>query len=374
MGSVKDLTIIEPAFENKAGTGDFRFSDRYSVFDWGEMPNLINFKGTALAIMAAFNFEELEKRGIRTHYGGLVTTDLPRGAYGRDIVRFSDLHERSTGLDTMEVALAVVYEPTARQFMNRDNKPTVEYDYSFFERNRGGINNYLIPLEIIFRNGLPLGSSVFSKIEEAKQMGDPAEREKAMNKIYSSLGLSSEPKPGDMLPKPVMNYTTKLEAGDRSLTEDGAYYISGLTEEEFAKVGPLALRVNDFITEQAHKVGLEHYDGKVEMVFNKGLVICDVVGTFDENRLGLNGEQVSKEFLRQWYKKNQPEFAKACKEWKKTGEGWQERCPVKPINLPKEFSHLVSQMYMAGCNRYTGRQIFDALPLEEVMERVRPFR
>ena len=57
MGSVKDLKIIEKATENKAGVGQFYYSDRYSVFDWGEMPDAIKDKGKALCMMGAFFFE-----------------------------------------------------------------------------------------------------------------------------------------------------------------------------------------------------------------------------------------------------------------------------------------------------------------------------
>ena len=342
MGSVKDLTILKPAYENKPGIGNFDFSDRYSIFDWGEMPDHIKSKGRALAVMAAFNFEELEKRGIKTHYRGLVTSD------GK-LKRFSDLEEGSNGSNIMQVDIAVVYKPIARKFVREGENQDVEHDYSFFEVNRERVNNYLIGLEIIFRNGLPGGSSVFDKIAEAKKEG-PKEREKSLQGIYQELGLTVEPKPGDLLPKPVISYTTKLEPGDRKLSRDDAWKISGLWGPQFDQIAPLALKVDDFITEQAEKAGLVHYDGKVEMVFDNGLILCDVLGTFDENRLGLNGEQVSKEFLRQWYKTNQPEFAPTCKKWKQTGEGWQERCNIKPINLPSELSKFVSQMYMAGCN------------------------
>lgn len=269
--------------------------------------------------------------------------------------------------------MAAVYRPVARKF-TEDGRPRIVYDYSFFDTNRGNINNYLVGLEIIFRNALPEGSSVFGKIAKAKTIPDESKREEELQQIYQSLGLTSEPKPGDFLPRPIMNYTTKLEAGDRNLTENEAYKISGLTEENFAKVGPLALTINNMITEQAQKAGMVHYDGKVEMLFNNGLVLGDVLGTFDENRLGFNGEQVSKEFLRQWYKKNQKEFAPACDEWKKTGEGWQERCPVKPVHLPQELSRLVSQLYMAGCNQYVGRKIFQAQELPAVMDQIRLYR
>ncbi|MEK6934744.1 MAG: phosphoribosylaminoimidazolesuccinocarboxamide synthase [Nanoarchaeota archaeon] len=358
MGSVKDLRILVPAYENSAGKFIFEFSDRYSIFDYGEMPDHIIGKGAALAVMAAFNFEELAKRGIETHYKGLVHDDKT--------VTFSDLKEGSDGADAIAVEGAVVYHPIARPSIDDEGDVKVEYDYSFFEQNRGKINNFLVPLEIIFRNGLPSGSSVFKRIDAAKRESDPKIREEKLRGIYQKLGVSSEPNPGDMLPRPVMTYTTKLEPGDRTLTDDEAYKISGLASAEFGKVRALAFDVNDFVTEQAEKTGLKpHWDGKVEMVYFDGLKIVDVVGTLDEDRFGV---LVSKEILRQWYKQTQPEFVEACDEWKKTGEGWQERLPVKPMNLPTEFSDLVSQMYMAATNKYTERRIFNVPGLEEVVE------
>jgi phosphoribosylaminoimidazole-succinocarboxamide synthase len=125
------------------------------------------------------------------------------------------------------------------------------------------------------------------------------------------------------------------------------------------------------ITEQAEKTGFAHYDGKIETVWDNGLVVCDVIGTFDENRFAWQGQQISKEVLRQWYKLNQPEFVSACEKWKKTGPGWQKISDVKPRKLPGEFARLASQMYMSGCNHYTGKRVFDSPPLEEVMERLK---
>jgi phosphoribosylaminoimidazole-succinocarboxamide synthase len=366
MGSVKDLTILKPAYENKSGVARFTFSDRYSVFDWGEMPDHIVNKGRALAVMAAFNFEKLQDAGIRTHYEGLVT---PKSK----LIRFSDIKEGDNGSDVMEVSTAVVYRPTPRVFSNGTTE--VKYDYSLYDRNRGALNNYLLPLEIIFRNGLPEGSSVFKRIEEAKRRESPSERELAIKDIVGGLGLKAVPKPGDMLPKPVMNYTTKLESGDRNLSNIEAFEISGLTHDYFSRVAPVALRVNDMISKQAEKTGFVHYDGKVEMLWrNDYPVVCDVAGTFDEDRFGFKGEQVSKEFLRQWYKKNQPGFSEACDNWKKTGEGWQQRCGIKPIKLDPKLAELVSQMYMAGCNQYVEKEIFDAPDLKKVMDKIRPFR
>jgi len=392
MGSVKDLKVLEQAFENRAGVGNFVFSDRYSVFDWGEMPDHILNKGRALAFMAAYNFEELERRGIKSHYRGLVTDGLEPGAPaagcpgaggpgavgGGKLLRFSDLPESSAGAKLadpiIEIELALVYYPVAREFCSSQGGREVVYDYSFFDANRGRINNYLIGLEIIFRNGLPLGSSVFDNLERAAMISDRAESSCRQAEILKGLGLDHLPQPGEMLPAPVMNYTTKLESGDRTLTAEEALFISGLEEGEFRKLSSLALRVNDCITELAGRAGFRHFDGKIEVVYDNALSVCDVLGTFDENRFSFNGEQISKEVLRQWYKNNQPEFGAACENWKKRGRGWQQQCPVKPVKLPRELVDLVSQLYMAGCNRYTGRKLFAVPELEMVLERLRVYR
>ncbi|MBN1836739.1 MAG: phosphoribosylaminoimidazolesuccinocarboxamide synthase [Spirochaetales bacterium] len=370
MGSVKDLLVTEPACENRPGIGSFVFSDRYSVFDWGEMPDHIAGKGKALAAMAAYHFEVLERRGIRTHYQGLV------GPQGR-LLRFNDLEEGSGGVQTMQVRLGRVYHPIAREFATGEGVE-VRYDYSFFAANRGRINNYLIGLEIIFRNGLPLGSSVFKRLEEARaRAGDGGTRgggRGGVAAILRELGLKEEPVPGQMLPRPIMGFTTKLEPGDRALTEREALQISGLKGRDFADLRRTAFETNEIVTELAHRGGFEHYDGKIEAVWDNGIVVCDVLGTFDENRFAFQGQQLSKEVLRQWYKRNQPEFVEACDRWKKTGAGWQERCDVKPLSLPKELAVLASQMYAAGCNRYTGKRIFEAPPLEQVLESLSGYR
>jgi len=366
MGSVKDLFVTEPAYEDRPGVGTFVFSDRYSVFDWGEMPDHIVGKGRALAVMAACNFEELERRGIRTHYRGLV-------ADSGETVRFGELAEGSGGSAIMQVALARVYRPEVREYY-RGGTPEIRYDYSFFEHNRGRINNYLVGLEIIFRNGLPLGSSVFKRLEEARGTADHRAQERAVQSILRELGLKEPPKPGDLLPRPVMSFTTKLEPGDRSLTEAQALAISGLRKGDFLALKGMALRANQAVTELAERAGFRHYDGKIEAVWDSGLVLCDVIGTFDENRFGWKGEQISKEVLRQWYKRKQPEFVSACDRWKKSGPGWQKRCDVQPRRLPKQLATLVSQMYLAGCNRYTGRKIFKAPELGAVLEKLSKYR
>jgi phosphoribosylaminoimidazole-succinocarboxamide synthase len=148
MGSVKDLEVIQKPTKDKMGLGKFHFSDRFSVFDWGEMPDHIDKKGEALCLMAAYCFERLEEKSVRTHYKGLVD-DTGKATL------FDDLKKPS---NIMEVAQVNVYKPESRV---ENGKLT--YDYTAYSPN---LKNCLIPLEIIYRNGLPEGSSVFKRLEQ----------------------------------------------------------------------------------------------------------------------------------------------------------------------------------------------------------------
>ena len=146
MGSVKDLQVIQKPTQTAMGIGRFLFSDRYSVFDWGEMPDYIEGKGAALCLMGAYCFEQLEKLGVKTHYRGLVD------AKGKTI-RVAELKEPSS---VMDVALVNVYRPKTSVVGSK-----IVHDYSQYTPE---VRNCLIPLEIIYRNGLPEGSSILKRL------------------------------------------------------------------------------------------------------------------------------------------------------------------------------------------------------------------
>jgi len=346
MGSVKDLSVLEKPTTDTLGRGVFTFSDRYSVFDWGEMPDLIPNKGAALCMMAAWNFERLEEMGVKTHYRGLLDE------HG-ELAKCAELAAPS---NQMVVDLTNVNHPQAIMEEGRLN-----YDYSAFEKRE--LNNYLVPLEIIFRNGFPLGSSVFDNLKKGKI-------------TIADLGLTQLPKPGDMLDKAIIEFTTKLEESDRALSKEEAQKISGLSEPEFAEMKNLARQVNAFITDRAKEVDLVHFDGKIEVFYNDGLVLCDVVGTFDEDRFMMSGQQVSKEILRQWYKRNQPVWKDAVDAAKAEAvsqgtKDWQALCTVQPKHLDADTYELTSQMYMAGTNLYTGMPIFDVPDLSQLIQKLK---
>jgi phosphoribosylaminoimidazole-succinocarboxamide synthase len=341
MGSVKDLEVSRKPTKTKMGVGRFRFSDRYSVFDWGEMPDLIESKGVALCLMGAYCFEKLEEKSVKTHYKGLVSND------GKT-VRVGELREPS---NVMEIDLVNVYRPKA---INKDGK--LQYDYSAYTP---GLANCLVPLEVIYRNGLPEGSSIFKRLEQGTVS-------------IQQLGLDHYPKPGEKLVKPVFDVSTKLEDKDRYLTWDEAQEIAGLTMDEVEDAKSLLLQVNKLITQVAFKADLENEDGKIELAFNpeRRLMVVDVVGTLDECRFTYNGLHVSKEIARQFYRKTgwyaDMEEAKKMAEEKGVRD-WKSLCRTQPPKLEPRLKRIISEMYMATANELTEHRFFQAPSLAEVV-------
>ena len=341
MGSVKDLEVIKKPTRQAMGIGRFHFSDRYSVFDWGEMPDQIEGKGAALCLIGAYCFEQLEKKGVKTHYRGLVDSD------GK-VVKFSKLKQPSS---IMEVSLVNVYKPQPSVINGK-----IVHNYSIYTTK---LKNCLVPLEIIYRNGLPEGSSVFKRLEQAKI-------------TLKDLGLDHYPKPGEQLAKPIFDVSTKLEETDRYLTWQEAQKIAGLTDGESADVKAVLLKTDETITKVASKAGLKNEDGKIELAFDekRKLMIVDVVGTLDECRFTYGGVHVSKEVARQFYKKTS--WYKDLEQAKKTAEAkgihdWKALCKSQPPKLDSQLKEIISEMYMAAANETTGHELFAAPKLSEVI-------
>jgi len=343
VGSVKDLEVVKKPTKTRMGIGRFHFSDRYSVFDWGEMPDHIDGKGAALCLMGAYCFEKLEERGIKTHYRGLVDK---RGK----LVRFDELEEPT---NIMEFHLVNVYKPKA--YVGEDGK--LRYDYSIYTPK---LKNFLIPLEIIYRNGLPEGSSVFKRLEQGLV-------------TLEELGLDHYPKPGERLAKPIFDVSTKFEESDRYITWREAQQLAGLTDDEVQKIKEVLLRVDETITEIASKAGLVNEDGKIELAFDdkRRLMVADVVGTLDECRFTHQGLHVSKEVARTYYR--QTEWAKQVEQAKQKAreqgiKDWRTLVKAQPPKLEPKLKTLISQMYMAAANEITGRKMFDVPNLAEIMK------
>ena len=347
MGSVKDLRVIEKPTRTAMGIGRFLFSDRYSVFDWGEMPDHIEGKGAALCLMGAYCFELLESIGVKTHYRGLVNEN------GK-AVRVNELKSPSS---IMEVALVNVYRPKTNIM---DGK--IVHDYSMYTSST---KNCLIPLEIIYRNGLPEGSSVFKRLAEGKVT------------LYD-LGLDHQPKPGETLSKPIFDVSTKLEEADRYITWTEAQRIACLTDQELRGVQSILLKADKTITKAASNASLKNEDGKIELGFDnkRELILVDVLGTLDECRFTYNGVHVSKEVARQFYKKTgwHNDLERAKKEGETRGiRDWKTLCKSQPPNLDAQLKKIISEMYMAVANEMSNIRMFDVPKLATVINEYKKY-
>ena len=316
MGSVKNLVVEREATEDAMGIGVFEFTDDYSVFDYGKMPDTIPGKGEALCRMSAYNFKELEnKYSIKTHF------------------------RKFTPPNKMQVSLVRVLMPQDNQIK---------------EEGR----NYLVPLEIMFRNSLPAGSSIFKRLESGEL-------------DVSDLDLIEMPQPGHKFEKAFLDVSTKLEPIDRYLSWDEAMDLAKISEDQLYELKEIALNINDFITDKATSIGIEHADGKVEFGITpkNELMLVDVCGTLDENRFLWNGIHVSKQVARDYYKTT-PWYVEL--ENAKRSNVEKADWP-KPEPLPPEFIAIVSNMYKGVCDAWTGEQHFKAPSIEHIMNEYKAF-
>ena len=334
MGSVKDLVVLEEPKENKPGIGRFLFSDRYSVFDYGEMPDAIHGKGKALCMLSAYFFEKLEEAGFNTHYLGLYDAEDGR------VKRFDEIDE---AVNVMEIRLVRVVHPEKKN----------GYDYSVYKSLKG---NFLIPVEVIYRNSLPEGSSVFRRLEKGQI-------------TLSDLGLSAMPESGERLEKPFIDFSTKLESEDRYLSRDEVLEICSISQNELQEICRVATAVDEIITRETEKAGIVNEDGKIELAFDekRQLMVVDAVGTPDECRFSFDGIEISKEVLRRHYRKTdwyrRLQILKGDEDWRKILGA--------PPRLPEELRKTVSEMYMACCNEITGRKLFDVNSLRDIIGRIK---
>ena len=342
MTSVKEFRVDAKPTASDLGRGRFVFTDQYSVFDWGEMPDHVPNKGASLCTMGAHNFERLAERGVPTHYAGVYPADA------------------SAGEDP--VALEACEEPPTEMAIELTQVPDLPYDseagYDYERYHEAAAENFLIPLEVVFRNTVPVGSSL-------RKRGEPGD-----------YGLDADEWPEEAvdLPEPVVEFSTKYEEQDRYLTREEADRIAGTASVD--ELESIALRVNEVVTDHAESVGFSHEDGKIECLYYNGTVaVADVVGTFDENRFSVGGHQLSKEVIRQYYKREQPAWVEAVSAAKADVADadiadWRQLCELDPIGLPDDVVTAVSDMYAAGANAYTETEWFDAPPVDEAVEQL----
>lgn len=337
MASVKELRVDRAPTTQELGEGAFRFTDAYSVFDWGQMPDEIPGKGRALCAMGAATFEALEAAEVPTHYRGVGKPRLP-----------TPLSEHDRGPRRMAIELTQVPDLPFE---------AGEYDYESYHAHAG--ENYLVPLEIVFRNQVPLGSSLRRRTE-------PADHD---------LDFATWPEETIQLTEPIIEFSTKFESSDRYVSDTEADEIAG--KAALGDLSELARTVNRVINNLAARADLEHLDGKIECLYHQGTVkVADVAGTLDENRFAYNGHQLSKEVIRQYYKRADPDWVSAVGDAKAAAraagtDDWRQRCQKDPRPLPASVLETVSRMYASAANAYIGRRLFTAPPLHSVADDLR---
>lgn len=268
----------------------FRFSDRYSVFDWGEMPDLLEGKGVALAKFTKAIYDRLQKKGIKHH---LLNEDFRQD------------------------------EIVVRPFqVVRDGSSIA------------GKENVFIPLEVIFRLGFAKGSSL------SKRMKTPGDWKMAgMSRSYQEL---------EIFESPMIEFTTKLERFDRPLTHQEAKKLSGLNETEWSQLLEVSLAVANELKEIFAALNITMWDGKIELAAgryidgNREIILVDSIGP-DELRLTKNNVQLSKEIIRQYYR-NTEWYSKLDSVKEKHKENFKEFITAPPL-LPKEFKMSVEELY-----------------------------
>ncbi|WP_146417962.1 phosphoribosylaminoimidazolesuccinocarboxamide synthase [Haloarcula hispanica] len=338
MTSVKEFRVDEPATAEDLGRGAFVFTDDYSVFDWGKMPDRIPDKGASLCTMGAYNFQLLEENHVPTHYEGVRLPDSD------EVLDLGEALSADAAPEEMVIELTQV-----------PDLPFEDGRYDYDAYHGAADENYLIPLEIVFRNRVGVGSSLRSRTEPADH------------------GLDYDTWPEEVvdLDEPIVEFSTKYEEQDRYLDRAAADRIAGTASID--RLEELARAVNHIVTQQAAEADLVHEDGKIECLYYDGEIrVADVVGTFDENRFSYGGQQVSKEVIRQYHKRTQPEWVEAVSEAKEQADAesvadWKSLCAESPEPLDEDVIQVARDLYCAGTNAYIGGDVFDAPSLDEAV-------
>ncbi len=353
-GSVKDIYACA---DNKDSLV-FDFSNRYSVFDWGEMPDEIERKGEALAKMGQCFFDIL---GRATTWKNWKPTYQWKKEESEVLNRLK--HE---GLP--HHALGLVLERPSAFKVRRIHVPKIPYvngRYDYTEYQSRAVDT-LVPLEVIFRFGLPSGSSLFKRTNDQE--------------YRRVLGLNHEPVVGETFSRPLIEFSTKLESTDRYLSYDEAQKIAGMSDREFSKLYSLTVVLSARLRDLFAEMGAELWDGKFEFAFTKerSFQLVDSIGP-DELRLMMDEQKLSKEFLRSFYRGSLwlEDVEKAKKMAKDQGvKDWHNFVKVPPQPLNQDFKNTASGLYLSLTNKLydlqgLGKPFENAPSLEDLVEEMK---
>jgi phosphoribosylaminoimidazole-succinocarboxamide synthase len=376
----------------------FAFTDQYSVFDWGKMPDLIANKGTSLALMGAHIFQTLSnpsfwqklpqspylhkfdgdylakrfahpvfsgktgltRNGLKSHFQELFKGTMQAGHW-LSLKPYSV--GNSKGPDeqkTIAPFYQLVMKVLAAKVNWPEHKNILHENIYFYPPQVTTSERRLIPLEVVFRFGMLDGSSLQKKLEN-----DPT--------YIKSLGLKTVPQMNEWFPQPVIEFFTKLEAKDRLLNWQEAALVANLSPSQFEWLVEASMDIALGLHVLFGESKLELWDGKLEFILDESqsggqFLLADSIGP-DELRLLHNGVQLSKEVLRQYYRPSTwaKTLAEAQNIAKQSGqEDWQDICKnklkQKPEHLRPDMKRLIDQLYGVLANQVLGYPAFASHP------------
>jgi phosphoribosylaminoimidazole-succinocarboxamide synthase len=346
-GSVKRI------FSSGVGTDSlvFEFTDDYSVFDWGKMPDTIPAKGEVLARLAALFFEKLQSPQEWQHFfasadGHRLQEDLFLKSSSKDragyLISILQVHGLRTHYKEFDGGRDLLVKKIAVHRPSKNSALGVNY-YSYPEALEAP---FLIPLEVVFRFEVSAGSSFIKR---------------NYDRAY---------KVGDKFETPFVETFTKLEPQDRALATSEAFAISGLNTQQFEDLYFKTSLVAGILKFWFAEVGLHLVDGKLEWGISADgeVMLVDAMGP-DEMRLERQGWQLSKEVLRDFYRQTpwykEVEAAKANAELQGV-QDWKTLVSEPPL-LPPRFKVLISEMYQALFNELRREKIFACPDLDAVI-------
>ncbi len=412
-GSVQDITVRKVPSTHGLGEALVKIMKRLSVYDFGgdslapELAEKMKWRALSLAYMRhhlmtmvmdpnawaelhadeafwekAFEDKELrEKVRLFIIEMGFYTKGLPTHHLGM----VSHTGEIITNLDVPpdDVSTDVLFALARVPKLELNPRTGICEVY-----RRRWANVLLIPLECIFRFGLPEGSSVFRKLKAAEGNSGATQR------IYDEIGWTKDrpPEPWDMLPNPAVGYTTKIEATDRKLTMEEARHCSLLPNNRprlfdqlhlanFAMAAMLRYTFAALNEKLGGEAVVECWDGKFEWILGPDgeLVLGDTIDLDSIRvtaRVGDVTVHLSKEMVRQpiagtkikdAIKACQTEGDKQNRDWK---EIWAERGYPTHLPYPEEHIKLFDQMHGALAFALTGNERFANTPsLVEIARR-----
>ena len=350
----------------------FEFTDHFSVFDWGKMPDTLTNKGEALSYISNLFFDLL---GAKQCWENWVCPDsLSKSSTYKRIKEKGVIHHflgkvdrdmNNVSSDTPSRFLAVKPVSILRPKPVTDGSE-LKWSYNGYQNKP---INTLIPLEVVFRFDIPSGSSLLDRAQDKEYLKE--------------IGLVAPPQEGDTFEMPIIEFSSKLETTDRYMSYSEATMISGLSEGEFEDlyntVTLLALRLKSYFGECSIKL----LDGKFEFAWdeNRNPMLVDVI-TPDELRISYKGISLSKENIRKVYRTTQwhqnVKMAKTLAN-RRGEKDWKNLCiselKSSPPNLDKNDLERFSMIYMGLANclfeKLAGKIVFpNAWTLDQLVEQL----